>query len=318
MTVGPDWCRWSSTTQQETLCVRQNVCRQMAGRASQILSWTERHSSPWSSARDSSRVREVRCHWVPTSLRDWSRVREVKGKIKFDSFLFVFVCWCLMFVLLCVAGPLLLLFVQVRPSWLSRPSMLSLVLVLLSRVHQQRLESRRSTSQYHLKPFSCTQHKHNTDIALLLLYVSGLWLQSGVVTATGSTSSSLGQSEQRYGPLDRSRWCLSGCLHLCAMFIVVYLLSSGSVQPSRPNRSLWEGDDRPDPNRSTRNTWRNSKPGSVHEQRLCYMDVWSCEFRLILDPGVDCWSEIRKCFTVCSFPGDSVWWRRICVNGRRV
>lgn len=98
-------------------------------------------------------------------------------------------------------------------------------------------------------------------VVCVCLSVSGLWLQSGVAMATGSTSSSLDQSELRFSSSDHSLWCLSVCLQSGAMF----LLCSGSVQPSWSNRSLWEGDDRPDPNRSTRNTRRDSKPGSVHE-----------------------------------------------------
>lgn len=58
--VCPDWCRWSSTMQRETLSVRQSVCRRTAGRASQTSSWTGRPSSLWSWASDWSRVRKVR------------------------------------------------------------------------------------------------------------------------------------------------------------------------------------------------------------------------------------------------------------------
>ncbi len=59
----PDWCRWSSTMQRETLSVRQNACHQTAGRALLTSSWMGRPSLPWSWARDWSRVRKVRGHW---------------------------------------------------------------------------------------------------------------------------------------------------------------------------------------------------------------------------------------------------------------
>ena len=129
-------------------------------------------------------------------------------------------------------------------------------------------------------------------VTLLLLFMSDLWLQSGGAMVTGSTSSSLDQSEPRYCSPDRN-WCFLIYFFFFTVFVVVYLIRCccllcwGGIQPFGSHRSIWEGDDRSDPNRSTWKTGRNCKPGSIHEQWLCYLDVWSCEFLLVLDQSFD-------------------------------
>lgn len=84
-------------------------------------------------------------------------------------------------------------------------------------------------------------------------------------------------------------WC-------CLPVVCCCLLCLGGLQPSGSNRSLREGDDQSDPDRSTRKTKRDCKPGGVHEQRLCYLDVWSCEFRLILDQRLDVRTVYQMCY----------------------
>lgn len=91
--------------------------------------------------------------------------------------------------------------------------------------------------------------------------------------------------------------CLFAVVWCCLPVVCCCFLCLGGVQPSGSNRSLREGDDQSDPDRSTWKARRDRKPGSVHEQRLRYLDVWSCEFRLILDQSLD-WHCVTECVFV--------------------
>jgi len=128
---------------------------------------------------------------------------------------------------------LFVLFSQEPPSSPSPPSMLRLVLVLWLQVRQRRLELRRCTSQFdlqHVNQMGCcvtgTGGSYGNGCSNC---VSGLWQQSGAAMATGLTSSSRGQSEQRYRLHGHSCWCFSD-LSLLLLFTFVCRLFLCGVQ----------------------------------------------------------------------------------------
>lgn len=83
-----------------------------------------------------------------------------------------------------------------------------------------------------VRHFSQTEPRPSHDVLTVYLSPccgSGLWLQSGVAMVTGSTSSSLDQSEQRYCSCEPGS-CFS---NICCCLLVCWLLP-GSLQPFGP------------------------------------------------------------------------------------
>lgn len=123
----------------------------------------------------------------------------------------------------------------------------------------------------------------------VLFCVSGLWLQSGGATATGSTSSNLDQSKPRYCPPNHT-WCsfVYSCLLLltCLLFVVFRGHSAGWTQLEHLRRGCSIGSRQVDLENQQRSqisqrTWAVTMPPGC-------LALWvhtgpGSEFRLILN-----------------------------------